>query len=73
MLADHFHNAATAAPTTAAADELAHELWRAHAEGHLADADAKDISEALQAQRAALSGQRAPTHLPTAEGRPAAS
>ena len=29
MLADHFHDAATAAPTTAATDELAHKLPRA--------------------------------------------
>ena len=64
MLADQFPDAATAAPTTAAADELAHKLWRAHAEGHLADADAKDISEALHAPRAALSGQKTGTHQP---------
>ena len=64
MLADQFHDAATAAPTTAAADELARKLWRAHAEGILTDADAKDISEALQTRRAALSGQEAGTHQP---------
>ncbi len=62
MLADQFRQAATAARTTAATDELAHKLWRAHTEGHLADADAKDISEALQARRNALSGQRPETH-----------
>ena len=61
MLADQFHDTATAAPTTTAADELAHKLWRAHAEGHLAT---EDISEALQARRAALSGQRTGTHQP---------
>ena len=72
MLADQFHDAATAAPTTAAADELARKLWRAHAEGILTDADAKDISEALQARRNALSGQRGSAPA-TAEGRPAGS
>ena len=64
MLADQFLEAATAAPTTAAADELAHKLWRVHAEGILTDADAKDISEALQARRNALSGQSAEIHQP---------
>ena len=65
MLANQFHDAATAARTTAAADELAHKLWRAHAEGHLADADAEAISDAIQARRAALTGQRAgTTHQP---------
>ena len=64
MLAHQFHDAAMAARTTATADELAHKLWRAHAEGHLADAEAQAISLALQARRAALSGQRAGTHQP---------
>ena len=64
MLADQFLEAAAGARNAAALDELAHKLWRAHSEGHLADADAKDISEALQARRAALSGQRARTHQP---------
>ena len=65
MLADQFHDAATAAPTTAAADELAHKLWRAHAQGYLADAAAKAISETLQARKAVLSGQNARgTHQP---------
>ena len=59
MLADQFHDAVTAARTTAAADELAHKLWRAYAEGILTDADAKAISETLQARRNALSGQSA--------------
>jgi DNA-binding MarR family transcriptional regulator len=64
MLADQFVEAATAARTTVAADELAHKLWRAHAEGILTDADAKDISEALQARRTALSGQSTGIHQP---------
>ena len=59
MLADQFYDTVTAARTTAAADELAHKLWRAHAEGHLADADAEAVSESLQARRAALSDQSA--------------
>ena len=66
MLADQFKAAATTAPTTAATDELAHKLWCAHAEGILTDADAKDISEVLQARRAALSDQRPVLGLPRA-------
>jgi len=52
MLAQ-FLAAAEAARTAAVLDELARKLWRAHSEGHLADADAKAISEAVEARRAA--------------------
>jgi hypothetical protein len=55
MLADQFLEAA-AAHTGAALDELARKLWRAHEEGHLADADAEAASEAVQARRDALAG-----------------
>ncbi len=30
-------------------DELARKLWRAHAEGHISDADAEALSEAIEA------------------------
>ena len=53
MLAQ-FLAAAEAARPAAVLDELARKLWRAHSEGHLADADAKAISEAVEARRAAL-------------------
>jgi hypothetical protein len=56
-LADQFHEAADGTRTAAALDELARKLWRAHAEGHLAEADAEAISEAVEARRAALAGQ----------------
>ena len=61
MLADQFLTAAEAARTTAAADELARKLWRAHGEGHLADADAEAVSEAIEGRRAVLTGQGDPT------------
>ncbi len=54
MFAAQFHEAAAAARTTAALDETARLLWRAHAEGQIADADAEAVAEALQARRAAF-------------------
>jgi len=58
MLADQFLEAATGVRTTAALDNVARLLWAAHGEGHLADADAEAVSEALQARRAAFSARR---------------
>ena len=60
MLADQFLEAADGARTEAALDELARKLWRAHAEGHLADAEAEAASEAVEARRAALAGHTTP-------------
>jgi hypothetical protein len=57
MLADQFLEAAAGARTLAALDELARKLWRAHAEGHIADADAQALSESIEARRAALAGK----------------
>ena len=54
MLAEQFHVAAAAARNTAAVDEIARLTWRAHAEGHILDAEAEAISEALQGRRAAF-------------------
>jgi hypothetical protein len=61
MLADQFLEAADGARTPAVLDDLARKLWRAHAEGHIADADVEAASEAIEARRAALSasGRRA--------------
>ncbi len=59
MLARQFHEAAAAARNTHAVDELGRLTWRAHAEGHLDDADAQAVSEALQARRAAFASGRA--------------
>jgi hypothetical protein len=70
MLADQFLEAANGARTGAALDELARKLWRAHAEGHLADAEAEAASEAVEARRAALVG---PFDPKPAEDRPGAS
>jgi hypothetical protein len=56
MLADQFLEAAAGARTAAALDELARKLWRAHAEDHIAEADAEALSEAIEARRAALAG-----------------
>jgi hypothetical protein len=57
MLADQFHVAASRARTTASLDETARQLWRAHAEAQIHDAEAGAISEAIEARRAALTGQ----------------
>ena len=56
MLADQFLEAAAGARTGASLDELARKLWRAHAEGHLTDADVEALSEAVEARRAVLAG-----------------
>src|SRR5208337_4569647 len=67
MLADQFLEAAAAARTGSAVDEVSRLLWRAHAEHKISDADAKAISEAVQARRAALAGKVAqPKAVPEA-------
>ncbi len=63
MLAEQFHAAAAAARNTAAVDEIARLMWRAHAERLLADADAEAISEALQDRRAAFAARGTPRAL----------
>ena len=57
MLADQFLEAAAGARTGAGLDELARKLWRAHGEGHIAEADAGALSESIEARRAALTGK----------------
>ena len=54
MLAHQFHEAIAAARNTAALDSAARLLWRAHAEGAIADAEAEAIAEAVQSRRAAF-------------------
>ena len=67
MLADQFLEAAAAARTGSAVDEVSRLLWRAHAEHKISDADAKAISEAVQTRRAALAGKVAqPKAVPEA-------
>ena len=68
MLAQQFHTAVAAARTGPELDELARGLWRAHAEGRLADADAQALSEATKARRAALAAKAA--GRPGRPGRP---
>ena len=60
MLADQFLAAAAAVRTLGAADELARKLWRAHAEGHIADSDAEAVSKSIEARRATLAGEGPP-------------
>ena len=72
MLADQLIEAATAGRTRVALDETARLTWRAHAEGILTDGDAKDISEAVEARRAVISGSQAQTPQPALEAVPAA-
>jgi len=54
MLAQQFHEAVAVARNTAALDNTARLLWRAHAEGHIADAEAEAVAASVQARRAAL-------------------
>ena len=60
MLADQFHEAAAAAKNTYAADQVARLVWRAHAEGQLADAEAEAIGEALAARSTSTRSPRWP-------------
>ena len=60
MLAEQFLEAIAGARTGAALDELARKLWRALAEGLIADADTEAASEALEARRAILAGEVTP-------------
>ena len=55
MLAHQFHEGVAAARNSARLDNVARLLWRAHAEGAIADADAEAVAEAIQSRRAAFS------------------
>jgi hypothetical protein len=63
MLAEQFLAAAAGARNSTALDEIARLTWRAHGEGHLADADAEAVSDALQSRRKAFAARRAPQAL----------
>jgi hypothetical protein len=73
MLTEQFLAAATGARTHATLDETARLIWRAHAEGHLADADAEAVSKALQARRAVLAGEIPPAQSKAVLGLPRGS
>ena len=66
MLANQFLEAAAGARNSVALIETARLLWAAHGEGHLTDAEAKTISEAIQARRGFLEGDRPPVTQATA-------
>jgi hypothetical protein len=53
MLADQFIAAASGAANSRALDQISRLVWRAHAEGHVDDAQAGAPAEALQARRRA--------------------
>lgn len=55
MLAEQFHAAVAAVRTTAQLDAVARQLWAAHGQGAIADADAEGVAAALQGRRAAFS------------------
>ena len=71
MLADQFLEAAAGARNSAALDETCRLLWRAHAEGHLNDADTEAVSEALQARRVLAGALGPPGGLARLTGRQA--
>ena len=66
MLVDQFLAAAAGCRNSAALDETARLLWRAHAEAQIPDAEAGAISEAIEVRRAALAGK-----CPAEQPRPA--
>ena len=73
MLAEQFTAAAAAAGNTHAVDEIARLTWRAHAEGHLDDAEAEVVGVALQARRAVFGTTRRPSAQRTALAFPRAA
>ena len=70
MLADQFLEAAAAAKTTHAVDEIARLTWKAQVEGCLAYAETEAVSAALQARRTAFAAGR---ELRSRQARPWAS
>jgi hypothetical protein len=62
--------AAAGARNSTALDEIARLTWRAHGEGHIADADAGAVSEALQTRRRAFAARRAPNKPCHSRGQP---
>jgi hypothetical protein len=57
MLVNQFIAAASGAANSHALDQISRQLWRALAEGFIADADAEALSESIEARRAALAGK----------------
>ena len=71
-LSTHFTAAVTSARSLAQLDHLARQTWKAYGEGHLSDADAQAISEAVEGRRTALkpSTPLSATNRPSARRRP---
>jgi hypothetical protein len=72
MLADLIA-AASGAANSHALDQISRQLWRAHAEGHIDEADAQALSESIEARRAALVGKVVFGHADQPESRQRAS
>ena len=66
LAAEQFTTAIAAARSTAALDSVARLLWKAHAEGQIADADASAAAEAVQARRAGFARPAAGVALASA-------
>jgi hypothetical protein len=71
MLAAQFTEATAAARHSGVLDNIARLLWRAHGEGHLADAETEAIAEAVKARRRALATPAMPMPMPMPGRRPA--
>jgi Helix-turn-helix domain len=69
LLAAQFQAAADRSRTPAILDDLARQLWRAHAEDQIPDAEAEAASAAIAARRAVLAGQGPPEPLRPGLGR----
>jgi hypothetical protein len=71
LAAEQFTAAIFAARTTTALDTTARLLWRAHAEGQIADADADAVAASIQARRAVFA--RPPSGVAVAQAAPASA
>jgi hypothetical protein len=70
MLAEQFHSAISTARNLPALEGISRLLWRAHGEGHLPDADAQGLAEAVEARKATLKGPRPSPSSKRASTRP---
>lgn len=71
MLANQFHEAVAAVRNTTQLDHVARQLWAAHGQGAIADAEAEAIAGAVQARRAAFA--RPPSGIAVAQAAPAST
>jgi hypothetical protein len=73
VLADQFVEATIRGRTPAVLDDIARQLWRAHAEALIPDAEAEGVCRAIEARRAALAGSGPASPPRPAGGRPGAA